>query len=109
LATHAQSFETLKLRCKPPQNLAGTQKVQETADRKENAYGQPRSNAELDSWNAVTLCSLQQKLNFHSLKRKDNATVLCAVEYSSAKQRSNVAMHSLYVAPCTAGGFANGY
>ena len=45
---------------------------------------------------------LQQKLNFHRFKRKDNPTVFSAVEYPGVKQRSDIAMHRFYISPSAA-------
>jgi hypothetical protein len=52
-------------------------------------------------------CRLQQKLNFHGLVRKNDASIIRAVENSCVKQRSNVTMDGFYITPGAARGFAD--
>jgi len=58
-------------------------------------------------WHSATLCGLQQKLNFHSFEGENDMPVIRAIENSSIKQCSNIAMDGLNIAPDSPRSFAD--
>ncbi len=55
----------------------------------------------------LTLSGLKKKLDFHCLERKDDSTIIGAVNDPSGKQGSHITMNSLYIAAGASGGFSN--